>query len=222
MKIGHNRDGFSLIELLVAVALSVIIMAAIYSTYYSQQKSFIVQEQLAAMQQNLRAAMFYMEREIRMAGCDPTRTAGAGVTTADATSLRFTEDIDGDTVLVSITYSLYTDTDGIQKLGRNTGGGAIPVADNIEVIDFVYLDGASPPNVLNDPGTNNVLPAKIPDIRAVQVTVVARTGREDLTYTDTTAYYNQHDLVNPILPAQNDPYRRKALSSNIKCRNLGL
>ena len=222
MKIAHNRDGFSLIELLVAVALSVIIMAAIYSTYYSQQKSFIVQEQLAAMQQNLRAAMFYMEREIRMAGCDPTRKAGAGLTTADATSLRFTEDTDGDTVLVSITYSLYTDTDGIQKLGRDTGGGAIPVADNIEVIDFVYLDGASPPNVLNDPGTNNVLAAKIPDIRSVQVTVVARTGREDLAYTDTTAYYNQDDLVNPVLPAQNDHYRRKALSSNIKCRNLGL
>ena len=222
MTIVHNRDGFSLIELLVAVALSVIIMAAIYSTYYSQQKSFIVQEQLAAMQQNLRAAMFYMEREIRMAGCDPTRKAGAGVTTADATSLRFTEDTDGDTVLVSITYSLYTDTDGIQKLGRDTGGGAIPVADNIEVIDFVYLDGASPPNVLNDPVTNNVLPANIPDIRAVQVTVVARTGREDLAYTDTTDFYNQNDLVNPIWLAINDHYRRKALSSNIKCRNLGL
>ena len=43
MKIVHNKDGFSLIELLVAVALSVIIMAAIYSTYYSQQKSFLVQ-----------------------------------------------------------------------------------------------------------------------------------------------------------------------------------
>ncbi|TET88080.1 MAG: prepilin-type N-terminal cleavage/methylation domain-containing protein, partial [Desulfobacteraceae bacterium] len=137
MKIVHNKDGFSLIELLVAVALSVIIMAAIYSTFYSQQKSFLVQEQLAAMEQNLRAAMFYMERDIRMAGCDPTRKAGAGVTTADATSLRFTEDIDGDTVPVSIFYSLYTDTDGIQKLGRTAGGGAIPVADNIEVIDFV-------------------------------------------------------------------------------------
>jgi len=222
MKIVDNRDGFTLIELLVAIAVAGIVMAAIYSTYYSQQKSFLVQEQLAAMEQNLRAAMFYMERGIRMAGCDPTRTAGAGITTADATSLRFSEDTDGDTVLVSITYSLYTDTDGIQKLGRNTGGGAIPVSDNIEVIDFVYLDGASPPNVLNDPGTNNVLAAKIPDIRSVQVTVVARTGREDRAYTDTTDFYNQHDLVTPILPAQNDHYRRKALSSNIKCRNLGL
>jgi len=197
MTIVHRRDGFTLIELLVAMALAGIVMAAIYSTYYSQQKSFLVQEQLAAMEQNLRAAMFYMERDIRMAGCDPTRAAGAGITTADATSLRFTEDSDGDGALVSITYSLYIDTDGIQKLGRDAGGGTIPVAENIEALDFVYLDGASPPNVLNDPGTNNVLPANIANIRTVQVTVVARTGIEDRTYTDTTDFYNQHDLVNP-------------------------
>ena len=212
MNILRNRKGFTLLELLVAMGLSVIIMAAVYSTYYSQQKSYIVQEQLAAMEQNLRAAMFYMERDIRMAGCDPTRKTAAGVTTADATELSFTEDTDGDGDLITITYRLYTDTDGIQKLGRvrDTGGGSppppVPVAEDIEVLNLVYLDRDS--NDLADDGLGNVKDAaNIARIRSVHVTVAARTGIEDPTYTD---------------PAQGDHYRRNLLSSNIKCRNLGL
>jgi type IV pilus assembly protein PilW len=220
MKGLRNTGGFTLIELLVAMVLSVIIMAGIYSTYYSQQKSYLVQEQVSAMQQNLRAALFYMEREIRQAGCDPTRKAGAGIITANVNTISFSEDADGDESLTSITYSLYTDADGIQKLGRNTGAGTIPVADNIDVIDFVYLDKDG--TDLDEGGGSVISPAGIAKIRSVQVTVVARTGIEDRTYTDTTDYYNQHDLVNPLLAAQNDHFRRKLLSTNIKFRNLGL
>jgi len=216
MNVLRNREGFTLLELLIAMVLSVIIMAAIYSTYYSQQKSYLVQEQLAAMEQNLRAAMFYMERGIRMAGCDPTRKAGAGITDANATSISFTEDTDGDSNRLEVMYALYTDTDGIQKLGRKTRelpkeppyppfSANVPVADNIELINFVYLDKDS--TMLDDGGGDVTVPANIAKIRSVQVTVAARTGIEDPTYTD---------------PAQGDHYRRKALSSNIKCRNLGL
>ena len=145
MNIVQDRKGFTLLELLIAMALSIIIMAAIYSTYYSQQKSYLVQEQVAAMQQNLRAATFYLEREIRMAGCDPTRQAGAGITIAKGTSITFTEDTDGDGALTTITYAVYMDDDGIQKLGRDAGGGYVALADHIEWLDFVHLDGASPP-----------------------------------------------------------------------------
>jgi len=68
----NNKKAFTLIELLLALAISGVVMAGVYSAYYSQQKSYITQEQVAAMQQNLRAAMYIIQREIRMAGCDPT------------------------------------------------------------------------------------------------------------------------------------------------------
>jgi len=214
MNVLRNTKGFTLIELLIAMVLSVILMAAVYSTYYSQQKSYLVQEQLAAMEQNLRAAMFYMERDIRMAGCDPTRKAGAGVTTANATSISFTEDADGDLSLATVTYAL-DDVDPVLEINDEV------IAENIEALDFVYLDGASPPNVLNDSvSPYNVPLASIPNIRSVEVTVVARTAIEDRTYTDTSNYHNQRGTE--IWPVQNDHYRRKALSSNIKFRNLGL
>ncbi len=53
-----SNQGFTLLELVVAMALVGIIMAGVYATYFSQQKSYLVQDQVAAMQQNLRAGMF--------------------------------------------------------------------------------------------------------------------------------------------------------------------
>jgi len=60
--------GLTLIELLVAVAISGILMAAIYRTFIGQHKTYSVQEQVVDMQQNVRVAINRMMREIRMAG----------------------------------------------------------------------------------------------------------------------------------------------------------
>jgi type IV pilus assembly protein PilW len=60
--------GLTLIELLIALAISAILIAAIYRTFIGQQKSYTVQEQVADMQQNVRVAISKMMREIRMAG----------------------------------------------------------------------------------------------------------------------------------------------------------
>jgi prepilin-type N-terminal cleavage/methylation domain-containing protein len=59
--------GFTLIELLVAMALAMVIMAGIYRTFMSQQESYVVQDQVAAMQQNLRGAMYVITRDLQMA-----------------------------------------------------------------------------------------------------------------------------------------------------------
>lgn len=63
-----NNRGLTLIELLIALVVSSILIAAIYKTFISQQHSYTVQEQVVDMQQNVRAAINKMVREIRMAG----------------------------------------------------------------------------------------------------------------------------------------------------------
>jgi prepilin-type N-terminal cleavage/methylation domain-containing protein len=60
--------GLTLIELLVAMAISAILIAAIYRTFIGQHKTYMVQEQVVDMQQNVRVAINRMMREIRMAG----------------------------------------------------------------------------------------------------------------------------------------------------------
>jgi hypothetical protein len=67
-------------------------------------------------------------------------------------------------------------------------------------------------------GGADVTAANIPQIRSVELTVVARTERADPGYTDTRAYANQRGTV--ILAAPNDNFRRRQIDTTIKCRNL--
>ena len=230
-----SNHGFTLIELLVAMAISGIVMAGVYSVFYTQQKSSRAQEQVSAMQQNLRAGMYFMMREISMAGYDPpdptiqppVGDAGAGINIANVAELEFTADHndDGDCDNIppgndpneKIRYALTNDADGDGiadgspcNLGREIwGGGLQPVAENIDALNFVYFDasGVTPP-------------ATLADIRSIQITLVARTGRGDPGYTNNTAYRNKQGAV--ICTAPGDNFRRKSLTCEIRCRNLGL
>jgi len=71
-RIKNDTDGFTLIELMIAVAIAAILVSAIYVSVISQQKTQFTQQLVVDMQQNARAALFLMQREIRMAGFDPT------------------------------------------------------------------------------------------------------------------------------------------------------
>jgi type IV pilus assembly protein PilW len=209
-----NTQGFTLVELLVAMVVSLLALGAIYSTFLTQFKSYQVQGEVAAMQQNIRAAMYHMQREIRMAGCDPTGLAGAGITAASPTSISFTEDVRGDSTgsdpdgalddaNETITYSLSGN-----NLVRDTGGGNQTVAENINALNFVYLDA------------NGNTTATLDDIRSVEITIVARTDRSSRASPNNMVYYNQRN--EQILGAQNDNFSRKRLTAVVKCRNLGL
>ena len=63
-----NKKGMTLVELLIVLAVSSLLMAAIFGSFIHQQKSYAVQDQVIDMQQGLRAAIDRMTREIRMAG----------------------------------------------------------------------------------------------------------------------------------------------------------
>jgi type IV pilus assembly protein PilW len=208
LRSGLNNRGFTLAELLVGLFVSGIVMTTILSAYYTQNKSYAVQDQLAAMVQNLRAAMDIMIRETRMAGYDPTGSTDAGIVVADQASLTITEDMDGDGSISSdesITYSLAdSDGDGDNDLERNSN----LIAENIDALDFVYLDE-------NDASTTD--PS---EIRSIQITMVAKTQRIDHGYHDTEQYTNQGG--DPIFGPANDSFRRRRLTAEVKCRNLGL
>ena len=95
VKMTGKNKGFSLIELMIAMAVSIIVLGGIYTIYNSQTRSHRTQQEIVNMQQNLRAAMALMEKEIMMAGSDPSEKAGAEIVTATASTLRFTMDIVG-------------------------------------------------------------------------------------------------------------------------------
>jgi prepilin-type N-terminal cleavage/methylation domain-containing protein len=73
------NKGVTLIELLIALAISSILIAAIYRIFISQQKSYVVQEQVVDMQQNMRVSISRMMSEIRMAGFGSVEAIWEGV-----------------------------------------------------------------------------------------------------------------------------------------------
>lgn len=160
--------GLTLVELMIALALSGSAMAAIIMSFRSQETSSTIQVSVTDMQQNLGAALQIMAKEIRMAGYDPAESGTPAIGTATSSSLQFTLDFnrDGDVgdANENITYGFATADDdanantpvattaalvdatasngvadlGVAALGRNTGGGSLDMAENIEAYNFAY------------------------------------------------------------------------------------
>jgi hypothetical protein len=201
-------------------------MTAIYATFKNQHETYILQGLGASAQQNLRAGMLFMEREIRMAGCDPLGSADAKITEADANKISFTldyrgaaadSDPDGDSgdTNENITYALKT-INNKNNLMRTEGGNENMIAENIGALDFVYLDGASPPNVLPTPLTE----ANRANIRSVQITMVAVNDQGLPGYFYTRTHSNQQGVA--IFGPTNNNKNSRAMTVTINARNLGL
>lgn len=180
----HTQDGFSLPELLIAMAIGLIITAAAMSSFITQRRSFALQEQVSEMVQSARVAMDIMTREIRMAGYDPTGAGFPGVTPNYTTACdpyqagpRLLADLDDDGTPdepnEDITYCF--DAADLQ-IKRNTGGGNQPLIDNIQNVTFTYLDENGNPT------------AVAADIKTVQLSITSRTPKPDQSYADNNGY----------------------------------
>ncbi len=105
------QKGVTLIELMVAMAIAGVIGTAMFAFQQSQTRSYVTQEALTNMQQNVRAAMHFMTSEIRMAGCDPTNQADAGIDLAKDDAIKFTMDIRSSDQSDVLEYHFYGETD---------------------------------------------------------------------------------------------------------------
>ncbi len=210
-----QEHGFTLIEILIAMAITGIVSAAIFTAFQSQQKSYAAQEDVVVMQQNLRAGMDMMVREIRMAGYDPSRDAKAGIISAVSGSIAFTIDENGDGDFDDsneyITYSLYT-SDNVQKLGKKSTAAAYnqPVSENIQALEFFY-------KLADDSQT--LTPPDPTLIRSIWITMLARGDRADQKFLNTHAYTTPGGQK---WGPYNDNFRRRLLTTAVKCRNMGL
>jgi len=178
--------GMSLVEILVGMALTMVLIIALYGSFDIQYKHLNIQEQMADMQQAARTAMDRMAREIRMAGYNPLRAATSpsiGILAAGSDVIHFTLDItggatagtsDGNTTSVNenITYGLFT-AGGSQRLGRKATSGSDyqTVADHVQSVQFIYYDRDG--NILSTPVS------AVAQIRHVKVHLTLRTARED-------------------------------------------
>ncbi len=162
----YNDKGFTLIELMISVAITGLILGGIFAIYNAQHKTYQTQGQVAGMQQNLRSAMYFIERDIRPAGLEQPDGSGnksgsfgiSGVryldlngNTIDQTinfniinfaSIQFSSDANNNHFVdagEAITYSVFdANGDGNFDLAWDNGTGTQMMAENIEVMAFAY------------------------------------------------------------------------------------
>jgi type IV pilus assembly protein PilW len=180
----NNPGGFTLVEMVMALAISSIVLAAVYSVFTIANKNFTTQNAAANVQQNLRTAIGLMARDIRLAGLDPTDSDNFGIAFASETAIRFTVDsidssindfngIVDEANFEEITYDFQNSQEQVVQTlyeGKPSENTAVLIR-NIEDLKFDYYDaentnlidaGLSPPRVPND---------KLADIRTVEISV---------------------------------------------------
>ncbi|MGE4545159.1 MAG: PilW family protein [Pedobacter sp.] len=67
MTFWKNHQGFSLVEIMVAMVIMGVVVGAVYSTFINTQKHAYTQEEVVEVQQNLRAGLDFLVKDIRMA-----------------------------------------------------------------------------------------------------------------------------------------------------------
>lgn len=201
----RDAGGFTLIEMMVSMAISLVILAAIAKTFTVQTRQNSAEEQLGQMQQNVRGALDLMVREIQMAKYDPMGTAfPAGIygVTHSSSQLEIKSDIvDGngtiDTSSGSVEDIIYAYDSVNLRITRKLGSGgtAETLADNITAFSFGYYDANGSP-------VTSV--ANSDDIRKVTISITAKTSKPDPSY------------------ASNGGYRTYQISADITPPNMAL
>ncbi len=188
-----NR-GFTLIELLVAMALGLVVLGAILTVFVSQNQTNAAQQEIAYAQQNVRAAMDLMVREIRNAGYDPLGNGFEVIPLATAVSIQIRSDIDvqdgtPDDANEDVTYGV----NASDQLERN-GTRIVDFVDNLE-FGYVLEDGT----MLDPPGAP-LTATQRDDIRAVIIRLAVRTE-------------------NPAPDTRE--FRVRSMETGVRIRNLG-
>ncbi len=94
-----ENAGFSMIELMIAISIVGVILIALSATFQRSGRLYTTQNVSAALQEEVRASVEIMAREIRMAGYDPFKTGDFEIETATATHLLFTLDLNEDGIV---------------------------------------------------------------------------------------------------------------------------
>ncbi|MBF0117751.1 MAG: prepilin-type N-terminal cleavage/methylation domain-containing protein [Desulfobacterales bacterium] len=148
-----NIRGFTLLEVLISTALSLILVGVVGRSFLAQQTYFEQQSNVVETQENARTAMQMMFNELIMAGYNPTGSPPtctgsnvvvcAGIHSISPTSIRFKMDLNGNSYCggtgesdEDVQYSYNSTT---KKISRSTNGGVYqPLAENISALTFSY------------------------------------------------------------------------------------
>jgi prepilin-type N-terminal cleavage/methylation domain-containing protein len=173
----RDQRGFTLTELLVVATVLGMILAGVVLIQMQGQQAYLFGSHRVEVQQNNRAALELITRELR--------SAQAVTTVASATDLTFV-DLNGTT----IRYQLSGAT-----LNRITGGTTTPLIGGVQTLTMSYYSAW---NGATNTGTTTTAPASVKLVRLQLVT-----GTED--YAGAGSPANQHATMESLVRLRNIP-----------------
>jgi prepilin-type N-terminal cleavage/methylation domain-containing protein len=218
-----KKNGFSLVELMVALGIGVVVMLAIYSASDLAQRSSASVGRKVVTQQDARAVLDLMAMEIRMASFNPRRASGMwsssncqvsafqarkGIHNPSASTIDVQMDLNANGVIVGDQdENIYYSYDGVSTIrrsvncvpnvvlgGANSGTSVVNGAAGIPVFRYYdRLDTLIPSGGMTD--------TQIRNIRRINITLVV-----------------DNELADPGAPVP----RRMIYSTNILVRNHAL
>jgi type IV pilus assembly protein PilW len=194
----ETNSGFTLVEMLISLALFAIIVTAVAAVLVPMRRSYTTQDVAAGAQQTARLAIDFMVNDIRLAGLDPIGEADAGIEDATALFLQFTIDrapLGGEAngeidegELERLTYAWDAPTRRL-RLTYDEGTGSSDtetLVDNVSNLRFTYFDEDD--NVTTD----------LNEIRSVAITMTVEE------------------------PAGLEGTVARTYNTRVRCRNLGI
>ena len=147
--------GFTITELVLALAITLIVISAMVSLLINLNRAFAVQNVTAGVQQVTRSGINIMTRSIRMAGFNPLKVNRIGILQASADKIRFQQDTNGSgkieigkdediAYLLNDKQQLIRQKDGNSRSNRS-------IVDQVHALEFKYFNQENKEtNILDD------------------------------------------------------------------------
>ncbi len=154
-RIGSSAKGFTVIEILMALAIMSIAFGTIYKSFQHINRSYTTENVKANVQQGARISVEFMVHDIRLAGLDPLGSAGAGIANdvplPTSSEIRIRSDVNYDGQIVDsdpfelIEYKLVGN-----KLRQKNHIDEVTMLENVTALNFTFLDADDNPTTTNN------------------------------------------------------------------------
>ena len=144
LPLASRADGFTVTELVLALAMMMMVMAAMVGLLISLNRSYTTQNVTAGVQQVTRAGINIMTRDIRRAGSNPLKINQIGILEASVDKFRFQHDANGNGTIESdqdedIAYLLNRNHQLIRQKDGNSRSNK-SLVNHVEDLTFKYID----------------------------------------------------------------------------------
>ncbi|MFP4167565.1 MAG: PilW family protein [Desulfonatronovibrionaceae bacterium] len=145
----ESPAGFTLVELLVSLAISVVILAGLTSVFMTTNEQYTEQSKLSDVQQGIRAAMQVMSRDLRMAGLNPANATCPGIYSNNSTSINVRYDYNGDGSCDRDRIFRYDASNNTLNMQPSSNGSMQVLAEDITSFSFGYTPNATNVRMVN-------------------------------------------------------------------------